>query len=270
MAKYQFPPLKDERLFEELICDLFNTLENTESYSNIDFQHFGVKGQNQKGIDIFSNKSRTAIQCKVKDLRKSDGVIRSSLIDDITNDLEKTKDLEFTFDRFIIASTFRDDTHIQEFLNRVSETENYRFNMYYLGWDTISKHIEECEGIVDKYYPKFRPKRAITPKPELPENSLGKDLIKKNYATYLIKRYGDWKQIELARTGEKFNWAAFNIHLAKKFHAVGINHIHVGHFEDLVAYIQGRIDKTAFGRNNKARGSRNYSTLDEHQKGITD
>ena len=55
MAKYQLPPLKDEKLFEELTCDVFNFVENTTSYVNTDFQIFGVKGQNQKGIDILSN-----------------------------------------------------------------------------------------------------------------------------------------------------------------------------------------------------------------------
>ena len=53
MAKYQLPPLKDEKLFEEFICDLFNVIENTNTYYNTDFQTFGVKGQNQKGIDNF-------------------------------------------------------------------------------------------------------------------------------------------------------------------------------------------------------------------------
>ena len=70
MAKYQLPPLKDERLFEEFTCDLFNFVENTLSYENIDFQTFGVKGQNQKGIDVFSAKTKTVIQCKLKSIKK--------------------------------------------------------------------------------------------------------------------------------------------------------------------------------------------------------
>lgn len=61
MAKYQLPPLKDEKLFEELTCDVFNFVENTTSYVNTDFQMFGVKGQNPKGIDVFSNKTKTVI-----------------------------------------------------------------------------------------------------------------------------------------------------------------------------------------------------------------
>ena len=52
MAKYQLPPLKDEKLFEELTCDLFNFVEHNTSYENIDFQTFGVKGQNQNSEKI--------------------------------------------------------------------------------------------------------------------------------------------------------------------------------------------------------------------------
>jgi len=70
MAKYQLPPLKDEKLFEEFICDLFNIIENTNTYNDTDFQTFGVKGQNQKGIDVFSVQTKTVIQCKLKDIRK--------------------------------------------------------------------------------------------------------------------------------------------------------------------------------------------------------
>ena len=87
MAKYQLPPLKDEKLFEEFICDLFNVIENTNTYNNIDFQIFGVKGQNQKGIDVFSAVTKTVIQCKLKDISKKDETIRKSLIEDIDKDL---------------------------------------------------------------------------------------------------------------------------------------------------------------------------------------
>ncbi|WP_202966868.1 hypothetical protein [Chryseobacterium sp. Hurlbut01] len=114
MAKYQLPPLKDEKLFEELTCDVFNFVENTTSYVNTDFQIFGVKGQNQKGIDVFSNKTKTVIQCKLKSIGRKDETIRKNLIQDIDADLEKVKELKIEFDKFIFVSTFRDDTQIQE------------------------------------------------------------------------------------------------------------------------------------------------------------
>ena len=96
MAKYQFPPLKDEKLFEELICDIFNHVESTDSYRNTDFQLFGVKGQNQKGVDIISSNTRTVIQCKSKDIRKSDDAIRKNLYADMEADLLRISEIDFS------------------------------------------------------------------------------------------------------------------------------------------------------------------------------
>lgn len=262
MAKYQLPPLKDEKLFEEFICDLFNIIENTNTYNNTDFQIFGVKGQNQKGIDIFSAQTKTVIQCKLKDVRKKDDVLRKNLIEDIINDLEKAKDLKIEFDRFILISTFRDDAKLQEFLNEIRNDQKLSFHLYYWGWDTISKYAEKSEMILKKYFPEFKPK-TIKPKIELPEGALGRDLSKKNYINYLIKRYGDWKQIELNRKNEKFNWASFNKHIMNEFKATGINFIDIRYFEKLVEYLQNRIDKTTFGRNRKSKNINNYSTFEE-------
>ncbi len=92
-------------------------------------------------------------------------------------------------------------------------------------------------------------------KVELPERALGKDLLKKNYINYLIKRYGDWKQIKLNKKGEKVNWASVNKHIMNRYKASGINYIHINYFGDLVAYLQDRIDKTVFGRNNKSKAT---------------
>jgi hypothetical protein len=154
MGEFQLPALANPQKFEHLICDLFNRTENNDSYrNNIDFQTFGVHGQQQKGIDIVSQKSLTIIQCKVKGLKGKDDSIRKKLLLHINNDLAKVENLGFKFDRLIFASTFRDDTHIQEFLNAIKNERNYSFNIYYWGWDTITKNIEHHEEIIKKYYP---------------------------------------------------------------------------------------------------------------------
>lgn len=265
MAKYQLPPLKDEKLFEEFICDLFNVIENTNTYNNTDFQTFGVKGQNQKGIDVFSAQTKTVIQCKLKDIRKKDTELRKNLIEDITLDLEKVIDLKIEFERFILVSTFRDDAKLQEFVNEIRNQQNLSFHLYYWGWDTISKYVEQSEMLIKKYFPEFKPK-SVKPKIELPDGALGKYLSKKNYISYLIKRYGDWKQIELNKKNEKFNWASFNKHIINKYRASGINYIHINYFYNLVSYLQDKIDKTIFGRNNKAQNNRNYSDFEDFIK----
>ncbi len=271
MAKYQLPPLKDEKLFEELTCDVFNFVENTTSYVNTDFQIFGVKGQNQKGIDVFSNKTKTVIQCKLKSIGRKDETIRKNLIQDIDADLEKVKELKIEFDKFIFVSTFRDDTQIQEHLNQLQKELNLPFYLYYWGWDTISNHLEQSESLLHKYFPKFIKKtKSVKPKLELPDGALGKDLLKKNYIDYLKKRYGDWKQIELNKKGEKFNWATFTISLSKRHKASGINFIDVQYFDDLVIYLQGRIDGTIMGKVNISKGIKNYSAFEESTSDLSD
>lgn len=268
MAKYQLPPLKDEKLFEELTCDLFNFIENTNSYENTDFQPFGRNGQNQKGIDVFSSQNKTVIQCKLKSIGRKDDTIRKSLIQDTNNDLEKIKELKIDFEKFILISTFKDDAKIQEFLNSLRKEQNLSFHLYYWGWDTVTKYLEQSDTLLHKYFPKFIKSKTIKPKIELPDGALGKDLSKKNYIHYLIKRYGEWKQIELDRKNEKFNWGSFNKHLMNKFRATGINYIDIRYFDSLVEYLQERINKTTFGRNRKAKNQKNYSTFDEFVNGI--
>ncbi|MFX1707190.1 hypothetical protein PV783_24695 [Chitinophaga sp. CC14] len=152
MAHYQLPPLKEEKRFEEFVCDLFNAVEKTESFVRTDYQTFGVKGQKQKGIDIYSGKTYTAIQCKVKDIRGREEDIRQTLKNDIVNDLSLASMLHVTVKRFIFASTFRDDAHLQEFVNIVKAERELSYEIYYWGWDTLSRYAEGQPSILKKYF----------------------------------------------------------------------------------------------------------------------
>jgi hypothetical protein len=268
MANYQFPPLKNEKKFEEFVCDLLNIIENTDSYENTEYQQFGVSGQDQHGIDIFSAKTGTVIQCKLKDLRKQDETIRKQLISVLEADILKSAELKFGIKRFYLASTFRDDAVIQEFATALQSKLEAPFVIQYWGWDTLSKYAEQHDVIIRKYFPKFLPKpvkQPKTPKVEFPDGSLGKDLIKKNYVTYLNRRYAEWKQMQLDKEGkgEKFNWPNHNKGLMNRYKASGINYIPLTQFEDLVSYIQGRIDKTIFGRYRKSKEMKNYSSYED-------
>jgi len=274
MSNYQFPPLKNEKKFEEFVCDLLNEIENTDSYENTEYQKFGISGQAQHGIDIFSAKKGTVIQCKLKDLRKKDEIIRKQVISDLEADILRSSELKFEIKRFYLASTFRDDAVIQEFATALQSKLKTPFVIQYWGWDTLSKYAEQHDIIIRKYFPKFLPKPARQPrkpKPEFPEGALGRDLIKKNYVTYLSRRYGDWKQMQLDKEGnvEKFNWPSHNKSLMNRYKASGINYILLTQFEDVVAYLQGKIDKTIFGRYHKSNGKKNYSSYEDFIKGIS-
>lgn len=153
MPKFQLPPLKDEKLFEEFACDLFNAIDSLVKHEPGDYQIFGVKGQNQRGIDIYSSKRTTAIQCKLKDIRKKDEQIRQQLEVDILTDVEKAKKLSLEISRFIVASTFRDDTLLQEFVHQLKAGLQLPFEVYYWGWDTLTRHAEQHTPILNKYFP---------------------------------------------------------------------------------------------------------------------
>jgi len=150
MNKYQIlPPLNNEYDFEELMVDLFN-----ERYITDEFSLFGRRGQNQKGIDILGNKnSDIVLQCKKKDISISDSDAQRLLKEDINKDINKAKKLEFTFKRIIFASTYKDDSIIQEYCRKLSENE--LFEIEYWGWGKITKQLESCLNVLKKYYPDF-------------------------------------------------------------------------------------------------------------------
>lgn len=274
MPKYQLPQLKDEKVFEEFVCDLINEVEHLDNQNRTSYQLFGVKGQAQKGIDIYSANTATVIQCKLKDISKSAPSISKSLLEAMKEDLARANSLTIEIKRFIFVSTFRDDAKLQEAASNLSSAHSLPYPVTYWGWDTLSKYAEEHERIMAKYYPTLRAKPLKKSKsaPELPDGSLGKDLARKNYVNYLSKRYGEWKQLQLDRDGkgEKFNWASHNKSIMNRYHAAGINYIPVVHFDDLVKFLKEKIDKSQFGRNQKAKGKRNYSELEEHMQGIAE
>lgn len=256
MGSFNLPPLKNSERFEHFVCELFNYIEKTDSY--VEFQIFGKRGQNQKGIDIFSQKNKTVIQCKAKDSRSRDDTIRIKLLSEIENDLDKVRELNFPFHRMFFASTFRDDSQIQEHLNYLQAKRQYSFSLQYIGWDTLTHYAEDHDDLLKKYFPQFRQKNQKT---QLPGGALGTDLHKKNYVNRLINRYGDWKQFQLNREGnEKFNFGRFKKLVMNRYKATGINHIPLDRFDDLIDFLQKKIDGTAHGKNQ----AKNYSTFDEY------
>ena len=85
---FQLPPLDDEILFERLILDILNEIEGNQ------YQLFGRRGQEQKGIDIVNIRSideRTVIQCKKKDINQENKKISKQLIQDIETDIKKLR-----------------------------------------------------------------------------------------------------------------------------------------------------------------------------------
>ena len=150
MSEYQLPPIGNEEKFQELICDIFNEIDKTNSY-----KVFGRKGHNQKGIDVFSSEKNTVIQCKKKDLLRKEIDIKKELLDDFKSDIEKSKSLKVNFNRFYFTSTFKDHPDLDEYCEFLMEENKTSYEIAYWGWDTIEKKIINSQLLLKKYYPNF-------------------------------------------------------------------------------------------------------------------
>lgn len=83
------------------------------------------------------------------------------------------------------------------------------------------------------------------------EGSVGADVTRRNYVKHLIDRYNDFASKQ--RDRKQFAFAAIYAHLKKKFGADWL-HVPLARFEEMVALLQTRIDRTQLGCINRERG----------------
>jgi tetratricopeptide (TPR) repeat protein len=152
---YQLPPLLDDDEFERLVRDIVRRVHNDPG-----IERLGRKGQSQSGIDGFSPaNSSITFQCKLKDTRyETDEHIRAVLMKEMEAELTKTAGLGRPLTRFIFASTFKNDTHLQK---KASSLSSDILTVEYWGWDSINERIWEfAEELIPIYYPEV-PVRAV-------------------------------------------------------------------------------------------------------------
>ncbi|MCT3906611.1 hypothetical protein HZQ01_14220 [Elizabethkingia anophelis] len=148
--KHQLPPIENDKIFEDLICDLFNA-----EYNTLTFKKFGKQGHNQKGIDILSVEHDMAIQCKKKDISRSPVSLRKELLQNIKDDAIKAKELTIDINFFYLVSTFNEHPCFDEECDSVKKTSECNFEILYWGWETIQERILNHPEILEKYYPQF-------------------------------------------------------------------------------------------------------------------
>jgi len=106
-----------------------------------------------------------------------------------------------------------------------------------------------------------------TVKQKYPEGCIGYDTNKGNYISHLIKRYNEYKEYEVGKG--QVNYALFSAHL-KKTYKIGptrtLYNLQIEKFDELVNYIQSRIDRTMLAKV-KGKGHKNYSTYEEYIDG---
>jgi hypothetical protein len=101
-------------------------------------------------------------------------------------------------------------------------------------------------------------------KQKYPPGCIGFDTVKSNYVGYLINRYHEYKEYELGKGNIKY--AIFPSHLKKQFKIGSTRSIYnlpIEKFDELVCYIQSRIENTKLAKV-KGKGHKNYSTFLEY------
>jgi hypothetical protein len=106
-----------------------------------------------------------------------------------------------------------------------------------------------------------------SPKFNYPANAIGSDLDKLNYVKRLIKRYQEFKKAD--RTIQKMEYSRIYTSIQNTFYAK-YDLIPLERFDNLVVWLQLRIDKTILGKNRKSKGLKNYSTFKEFIEKIYD
>jgi hypothetical protein len=107
------------------------------------------------------------------------------------------------------------------------------------------------------------PRRTVRLEP--PTGTIAADRDKRNYAKYLIGRYFEFKKAD--HSIEQVNYPRFYKAIQRQFKGKW-DFIPEERFDDLVSYLQSRIDKTILGKNQRARGHSTYRTFDDFLAGM--
>lgn len=109
--------------------------------------------------------------------------------------------------------------------------------------------------------------RITTPKaPRIshPLGSIGANLQMKGYIDYLVKRYFEYKKADssFGKAGA-FNHAEIHKTIEREFGAKTF-FLPEAKFEALSVFLKGRIERTILGKRNKAKGTSNFHSFEEH------
>lgn len=94
-----------------------------------------------------------------------------------------------------------------------------------------------------------------------PDGTISSDLRMRGYAKHLIDRYHEFAGDDPTRKGNFFYGALYN-NIKKNF-GVKWDFVPIGRFDNLVDYLQKRINKTRQACINKGRGHKAYSSFEE-------
>lgn len=105
------------------------------------------------------------------------------------------------------------------------------------------------------------------PKMEYPAGSVGADLLLRNYIRYLTERYFRYREADASfgpKAVRRFSYAVLFTNIENHF-KTPTYFIPTTRFDELVDFLQRKIERTIIGKRNRSRGYPNYETFDEFQ-----
>lgn len=138
-GQYTLPQLKSADVFELLVRDCLNA---DKRYVGT-FARYGRSGQDQSGIDLYSNDWLCVVQCKNYLYAKGDELKRN-IKKDYRAAIRKFTDIK----RFIIATATRRDNSIQYFLYGLQEEVEIEI----LFWDDFEDIVHAHQELISKYF----------------------------------------------------------------------------------------------------------------------
>lgn len=101
-----------------------------------------------------------------------------------------------------------------------------------------------------------------------PGDAVGAVAEMASYVEYLIRRYQDYQKLDLEKEDKRkyqLIYRAIQREYGSKWQTIPLVR-----FEELVSFLQRKIDNTKVGRIRKSRGEKRYHSLEEHNRGDGD
>ncbi|WNC90227.1 hypothetical protein RI103_02375 [Paraburkholderia sp. FT54] len=140
MELYQvdIPPPRDWQELQRIATDFY-----IHKYPDCIVTSYGRPGQKQYGVDtyIYTDSIHIGVQCK--------RVVEFS-VDDLEDEVEKTKAFPQNLDRYVVIPTVPNDTHLINAAARLSKERGFLIEVYF--WDEFSQAVAAVEELAAKHF----------------------------------------------------------------------------------------------------------------------
>jgi hypothetical protein len=155
-------------------------------------------------------------------------------------------------------------------MKRGSSVRRERTHISSGGNTTVIKNSKIAGGVHSETTYNFHGSRRSIRVKEYPAGSIGSNLLQRNYIRYLVEHYNRFRQTDssFGRSSARFSYAVIFKNIERHFKAQTY-FLSDSKFDELVEFLQHRIDRTILGKRNRARQIPNYlgpEEFAEHQR----